>query len=123
MRPYRALTKDGKMVYGWYFYEKLNDKHYILVEPFLLADYRFDAIVGHIEIIPESVAQQVGKQDKNKNEIYEGDIMIWNIKQVGIWPGQDKPEEVKYPFVCGNAHLGKIIGNVHQHLELLEKLL
>ena len=63
--------------------------------------------------------QFTGLLDKNDKEIYEGDIMVWpNV--AGVWPEQLKPSEVRYPFVCGNAYKGEIIGNIHENPELLK---
>ena len=64
MRQYRGLTKDGKMVYGYFF--KSWETAYILWGT-------TNGIPDMTEVIPESVAQQVGVKDKNKNEIYAGD--------------------------------------------------
>ena len=118
MRPYRGIPIGGKdFVYGWYWYNDATGKHYIRQTNFQPAEYDYT----DYEVIPETVGQQTGRKVKDGTEIYEGDIIVFNIKQVGIWPGQEKPHEVKYPFVCGNANLGEVIGNIHQHPKLLEK--
>ena len=133
MKKYRGLTKEGKWVYGWYFYEKLNNKHYILVEPSLLADYRFDAIVGHIEVIPKTVGQFTGLKDKDgKWELCKSDIIkgihkttnkeiivevVWNSKtfQWGV-KIDDWIMGLECLVVCYDF---EIIGNSHQDPNLL----
>lgn len=73
--------------------------------------------------------QSTGMFDKNKNEIYEGDVV--NI--TGIYDHKIMCEVVEYckrgayydvgSFMLGNfeTHHIEIIGNIHEHPELLEK--
>jgi hypothetical protein len=106
----KSISNDwtlGNWVYGT-FYKDKND--YYMVE---------EITGSHIKINPETVGQFTGLPDKNKNEIYEGDIIHFGNDE-GLWSDQiNKNEVVPFPYICGNANLGEIIGNVHENLELV----
>ena len=73
MKSYRGLTKDGKMVYGWYI--EIDNKENVF-HSYIMEDGLF------IEVIPASVAQQVGCKDKNGDEIYfDSDVVEYTFAQ------------------------------------------
>lgn len=137
MRPYRGKTKNGKCgwVYGWYIEYNFGGTidepkmHYYIVENW--RDH--SQLSGRLtEVIPKTVGQQVGKQDKDGVEIYAGDIVEFNVVNM-IWD-EEKHEvkehrhetrrrvvEYKAPefWLHWYPEKMKVIGNVTDDSELL----
>ena len=127
MRFYRGLTKDGKWVYGWY-YEDVQGHAYILTS-------EIRACAGFTEILPETVGQSTGLNDKNGKEIYEGDIvslahpkLVATIKYEHCSFRLMHVSGSKRRQYCGDGYselifrncdiVIEIIGNVHENPEL-----
>lgn len=80
MRNYRGLTKEGKLVYGWYKYHPYYDIHIIQVFN-KLENVDGGGIWLDYEVIPETVGQDTGL-------CYEGDYVVMDC-----WNGGDGIDE------------------------------
>ena len=142
---FRGKTLDnGEWVYG-----SLFGKRHIAVEiregeepvsSFGVATYRW------VEVIPETVGQYTGLDDKNGVKIFDGDILL--EKDAGVWEkftkadGSEwskfagKREDKKYTvffdekkaqfttegcWLWALVKLVKVIGNIHDNPELVEE--
>jgi hypothetical protein len=132
MRQYRGLTKDTKRwAYGWYC--QVEGKHYIVLDDAIIDedDYGlYCGIEGFVEVIPETVGQQTGRKDKNGKESYFGDIFKDNEGHLGVirWNSQAlrvyfkwNDGQVSYPNPYPDYIDLEVIGNIHQHPELMEQ--
>ena len=119
---FRGISKKtGKWIYGYYLKNRGVD--FIAPDEFANGKTWED-----YEVIPESVMQFSGQYDKNKKEVYEGDVLRFY--------DEDTPLDVVLAFVDGAlmvVYTSKldvrcswavndmvIIGNIHDNPELLK---
>ena len=71
------------MVFGYYFYDKKTGKHYIIVNLQEGERVNVSPEIRSIsfEVIPETVGQFTGRNDKNYIDIYSNDIVLYNGKR------------------------------------------
>ncbi len=134
--------KNSEWLFGSYI---LNRGHHF-VAPNEFADSK---TWEDYEVIEETIGQFTGLYDKNGEEVYEGDILLWTRKNVHIEgrPLQDFADRCvifydddkrafrfRYKFDCGSCSglldfsddradesYIEIIGNIHDNPELLER--
>ena len=76
MRNFRGLTKDARQVYGYPF--PVKDRVFMILDDadsHLESAYEDGQIEDFIEVIPETVAQQVGLKDKKGKDVYKIDVI------------------------------------------------
>lgn len=136
-------TKSNTSYFKDFVYGNLiinEDKYYICLnvnEHIKRDDYE----VYMIEVISETIEQYTGLKDKNKREIYEGDILRYEgggiyrvvFDEMMIMCPQDNiemPSPGYYGILIGDKtkelcplgvtqRLAKVIGNIHDNPELL----
>ena len=122
MRLYRGLTKEGKWVYGYFL---VNSNNRVCI---------YDPEIGDIPIIPETVGQQTGLNDKNGKELdwWEGDIfddagvLKVIVKDKGCFWFENIKSKRRIPCYDVADSYGdwandiKKVGNIHQP-ELMEQ--
>ena len=123
---------NGKRVYGSLF--ALLDLAFILKEAegeriHVIINTKFgDRAMEAIPVIPETVKQFTGLQDKNNIDIYEGDVVRvdgYDPRDIGIVTYHVSGFNVQDAHGSGHTSLNpccEIIGNIYDNPKLLEKL-
>lgn len=141
MRKYRGMTKDKEWIYGWLV--GVGDRRYIARSPEVSysddSTEKYCTIWGFIEVIPETVGQETDWKDNKGTKIYQGDklkyaglegylIVKWETfgwRLENTIPEIDRYiQKLSWPPIqlpSGNFEHIEIIGNIHQHPNLLEQ--
>ena len=116
----------GFWVYGYYEKEKMLNKkeyNYFIVEE----DVHKDRYKNMYKVIPETIKQSTGLMDKNKNQIFDSDICIFeNYLGIVEYDNEDAMFTFTYDEnICTNfsAIWGtelEVIGNVYSNPDLLK---
>ena len=116
---------NGQWVNGFYAHE-LQGGHFISADEGAWYD---GPMLSYVEVIPETVGQYTGLDDKNGVKIFEGDILKDSLSWVCLVKWDDsngrflgyhkKPRGDTYVCYVGREPAQEIIGNIHDNPELI----
>ena len=119
-------AESGKWLYGWVFGEKA--KSIIELDTQYVSEEGVEAYYTSV-VIPETVGQYTGLDDKNGKDIFEGDILKDSLGWVCLVKWDDsngrflgyhkKPRGDTYVCYVGGKPAQEIIGNIHDNPELM----
>ena len=115
---------NGQWVYGFYAQE-LQGQHYILADE---GGFYDGPMLTMVEVIPETIGQYTGLDDKNGVKIFEGDIVREHVNdytpiyQNGIYMAYNV-DKIDDPYVSTQFNViwrngCEVIGNLHDNPEL-----
>lgn len=122
LKKYMNGYYDGKFVYG----NLIKDNW--IVGKVVDSEEEWIALEYWIPVIPETVGQFTGRQDMNKTDVYEGDVLSTKERDVKCVVVYDI-ESTSFKFISkygslfdidGSLNQLEIIGNIHDNPELLE---
>ena len=121
-------TESGEWLYGWVFGEK--DKSIVEINTKYVSEYGVDAYHAS-PVIPETVGQYTGLDDKNGVKIFEGDVLHW-ASHWGWYVGYENGafrriplNDIQrmnwrhYPLKREGLETWEVIGNIHDNPELV----
>lgn len=121
-------TESGEWLYGWVFGEK--DKSIVEINTKYVSEYGVDAYHAS-PVIPETVGQYTGLDDKNGVKIFEGDVLHW-ASHWGWYVGYENGafrriplNDIQsmnwehYPLERKGLETWEVIGNIHDNPELV----
>lgn len=127
---FRGISKDtGEWVYGY-----VVGENYIVPEPGLILERIYEMVrFDTIEIIPETVGQWIGLEDKNGVKIFSDDLVKYNTAEFGKYfidtikyDTEQRGYELGdnfcgYDIFDGRIENREVIGSIHTTPELLDK--
>lgn len=125
---------NGEWVYGFYGH-KPNwnevEEHFIMEWCFNAASDSIYTYFRDVPVIPETVGQYTGLDDKNGKRVFEGDVLNHPIqgKRKVYYPFSERVAsyglrmidgEVRMASTLSEGFLYEIIGNIHDNQEVTE---
>lgn len=120
------IVDNGKWIYGYLRFIYIDTDKASIYDPISVSNY---------DVLLETVGQYTGLKDKNKKEIYEGDIveLTWADKKTSIqyivkyvedcayYMLECVTDEYELDALCGySQEQFEVIGNIYDNPEMLE---